>query len=269
MDAAFHRGVSRENASFNDGTAPPSGTGNSFDGNGKSDTPGITLAGLLNAIDGVASQEGRILFATTNKYEVLDPALCRPGRFDVHLEFKLANHKQAEELFKCFYCPNDATSGPLNDAIEKERPPPSFTFDDTKRAASDINDNKPVPDTFAALSEKEVDKLANKFASQLPEDEFSMAALQGLLMRYKSQPHRVVEEVTAWVKSERAAKKKHEQAKRLAEEKAKKRAEGTSNPDGDAVEVEPEEETAPTTNDVLITTPPPSPKLRAERPDET
>ncbi|KAG9085171.1 hypothetical protein FS749_004640, partial [Ceratobasidium sp. UAMH 11750] len=49
---------------------------------------GVTLAGLLGAIDGVAAQEGRLLFATTNHIEVLDPALTRPGRMDVHVEFR-------------------------------------------------------------------------------------------------------------------------------------------------------------------------------------
>jgi chaperone BCS1 len=40
---------------------------------------GFTISGLLNALDGIASQEGRILFLTTNKKEKLDPALIRPG----------------------------------------------------------------------------------------------------------------------------------------------------------------------------------------------
>jgi SpoVK/Ycf46/Vps4 family AAA+-type ATPase len=38
-----------------------------------------TMSGLLNALDGVASADGRLLFCTTNHLEKLDPALCRPG----------------------------------------------------------------------------------------------------------------------------------------------------------------------------------------------
>jgi chaperone BCS1 len=63
----------------------------------------ITLSGLLNAIDGVQAQQGRLLFATTNKYDSLDPALVRPGRLDLHIEFRLATKWQAGELFKRFY----------------------------------------------------------------------------------------------------------------------------------------------------------------------
>lgn len=42
----------------------------------------VSFSGLLNALDGVRSQEGRILFMTTNHRERLDPALLRPGRAD-------------------------------------------------------------------------------------------------------------------------------------------------------------------------------------------
>ena len=42
----------------------------------------VTLSGLLNALDGVSSREGRVLFLTTNHPERLDPALVRPGRVD-------------------------------------------------------------------------------------------------------------------------------------------------------------------------------------------
>lgn len=42
----------------------------------------VTLSGLLNAIDGVFSRDGRVLIMTTNHPEKLDPALKRPGRAD-------------------------------------------------------------------------------------------------------------------------------------------------------------------------------------------
>ncbi|CAO3645551.1 unnamed protein product [Cunninghamella blakesleeana] len=63
----------------------------------------ITFSGLLNAIDGVAAQEGRILFMTTNHIEKLDPALIRPGRIDVKIHFGNATKEQATELFTKFF----------------------------------------------------------------------------------------------------------------------------------------------------------------------
>jgi chaperone BCS1 len=63
----------------------------------------VTFSGLLNALDGVASQEGRVLFMTTNHIEKLDPALIRPGRCDVIVKFDLATADQARRMFLRFF----------------------------------------------------------------------------------------------------------------------------------------------------------------------
>lgn len=64
---------------------------------------GVSFSGLLNAIDGIASQEGRILIMTTNHRENLDPALIRPGRVDVQIEVTNANKDMATRLFLRFF----------------------------------------------------------------------------------------------------------------------------------------------------------------------
>lgn len=63
----------------------------------------VTFSGLLNALDGVASTEERIIFMTTNHYERLDPALIRPGRVDLAEMLDDAVGEQAERLFIKFY----------------------------------------------------------------------------------------------------------------------------------------------------------------------
>lgn len=70
-------------------------------------SPNVTFSGILNAIDGIASQEGRIFIMTTNSKDELDPAIMRPGRVDIAAEFKLASPVQAEQLFLRFY-PDEA-----------------------------------------------------------------------------------------------------------------------------------------------------------------
>merc|ERR1719453_2085314 len=64
---------------------------------------GVTFSGLLNALDGVASQEGRIFMMTTNHIEKLDPALIRPGRCDIKVEVRRASRVQAARLYSRFY----------------------------------------------------------------------------------------------------------------------------------------------------------------------
>lgn len=67
----------------------------------------VTFSGLLNALDGVRSQEGRILMMTTNHREKLDPALLRPGRADMHVELNMASESQMKGLFRKFF--NEST----------------------------------------------------------------------------------------------------------------------------------------------------------------
>jgi chaperone BCS1 len=66
-------------------------------------TSRITFSGLLNAIDGVAAGEGRLLFATTNHPERLDPALIRPGRIDRRVEIGHADREQLARIFRRFF----------------------------------------------------------------------------------------------------------------------------------------------------------------------
>ncbi len=63
----------------------------------------VTFSGLLNAIDGVAAGEGRVLFATTNHVDRLDPALIRPGRIDRKFYIGYASLEQAERMFLRFF----------------------------------------------------------------------------------------------------------------------------------------------------------------------
>lgn len=63
----------------------------------------LTLSGLLNAIDGVTSSEGRIVFMTTNYVDKLDPALIRPGRVDFRQQIGHCSREQLRKMFANFY----------------------------------------------------------------------------------------------------------------------------------------------------------------------
>ncbi|KAF7186283.1 Mitochondrial chaperone BCS1 [Pseudocercospora fuligena] len=66
----------------------------------KSKKESVTLSGLLNAIDGPASVEGRVLILTSNSPDSLDPALIRPGRCDRKILMGHASRQVAALLFK-------------------------------------------------------------------------------------------------------------------------------------------------------------------------
>lgn len=63
----------------------------------------LSFSGFLNALDGVATQEGSVLFMTTNHAEQLDPALIRAGRMDERIELGLCNEDQLRRLFLKFH----------------------------------------------------------------------------------------------------------------------------------------------------------------------
>ncbi|KAH8113617.1 P-loop containing nucleoside triphosphate hydrolase protein, partial [Phellopilus nigrolimitatus] len=218
IDAAFFRGVTRE-GDFGVPLMPgqPPGTpaldlqSGSPAAQGSS-ASGVTLSGLLGAIDGVAAQEGRLLFATTNKYAALDPALVRPGRLDVHVRFDNAGRLQAAKLFRCFFPPEvDMEGGKHGDYDNDED-----TEDEGWIGDSTLTKSPPgLPSGLVlpaavkgstrcpSLTRGEVGRLARAFAERVPEGEFSMAAIQGLLMQYKTRPYLVINEVEAWVAAER------------------------------------------------------------------
>jgi chaperone BCS1 len=81
-------------------------------------TAGVTMSGLLNAIDGVSSREGRLLFMTTNHPERLDPALVRPGRVDRCFHLGNTAPDQARRLFAWFY--TGGTADPRIDHWSRE-----------------------------------------------------------------------------------------------------------------------------------------------------
>ena len=57
-----------------------------------------TLNQLLTEMDGFGANEGIIIIAATNRPDVLDPALLRPGRFDRQIQVHLPDRKGREEI---------------------------------------------------------------------------------------------------------------------------------------------------------------------------
>ena len=199
IDAAFHRSINRTSENPEKkliaGDKEPGPTSN--------DTPKITLSGLLNALDGIGAQEGRLLFATTNRYEALDVALRRPGRMDVHVEFKLASQYQAGELFERFYTPDDAPSTGVENG-NTDRVSPSLK---EKLVDAEL----PEYEKLFALGQRklnltELALASEKFKEYIPDGELSMATLQGYLMIHKGRPYDALDGVEAWVREERAKK---------------------------------------------------------------
>lgn len=135
----------------------------------KNSGSGVTLSGLLNVLDGVSSQEGRVLIMTTNHIEHLDEALIRPGRTDKKVHFKLADRKMSAQLFHTVF---------------KQMP-------DHKESKHQFDDET-------------IERLANDFACKVPDQVFSPAEVLSFLLEQKNSPFGAVTGVENWVAKAKA-----------------------------------------------------------------
>lgn len=81
---------------------------------GKEESQGITLSGLLNCMDGLTAPDGAVIVMTTNHPELLDHALLRPGRVDMRVNFGPASRAQIEKM-----CNRLAPNRKLNGLADK------------------------------------------------------------------------------------------------------------------------------------------------------
>lgn len=156
----------------------------------------VTLSGLLNVLDGVTSQEGRIVLMTSNIAEKLDEALVRPGRIDKMIFMGNIHGEAAEEMFLRMYAP-------------------------------DQNESSNTAEPCADISKEELEKLASEFRSKTPDDAFTPAQLQGYLLNYRNHPQKAVADLEAWTESEKAhmneAKEQEAEVEKMRAERKKER----------------------------------------------
>jgi len=176
----------------------------------------LSLSGLLNILDGVASQEGRILIMTTNHLEKLDKALIRPGRVDMIIKFDLADKGMISSIFKAIFAPLEGDEAPRVPEVAKAIPDPE---------AQRLRAEKEAAKRDEAVAR--VNVLADEFAEKVPAHEFSPAELQGYLMKKKADPAAAVAGAEEWVAETRKDRKEKElkeaEEKRKAEEEAEKK----------------------------------------------
>ncbi|KAF2490769.1 P-loop containing nucleoside triphosphate hydrolase protein [Lophium mytilinum] len=121
----------------------------------------LTLSGLLNAIDGNAAPDDRLLIMTSNCPDDLDEALVRPGRIDRQIYLGHISQSSAAIIFTRLVAKLAAREG--------------------------------------IIKEEEVEPLAQRFAEQIPEDTVTPAEVQNFLQMRRGEPLRAIDEVGPWV----------------------------------------------------------------------
>ncbi|KAH4043651.1 hypothetical protein HBH49_229430 [Parastagonospora nodorum] len=167
---------------------------------GKKGKGNISLAGLLNVIDGAASAEGRVLIMTTNYPEKLDSALIRPGRVDLQTKFTLATHEQIRAIFTRMYSTDNDVKKKQKKEGDGEHACKDCTHCSTKHGTSSSIAVELAPEKLA--------ELAEKFAQELPDVTLSPAEIQGYLLKKKTDPDGAVAGAKEWKDKVLEAKKK-------------------------------------------------------------
>lgn len=126
----------------------------------------VTLSGLLNAIDGNASQEGRLLIMTSNNPDSLDAALTRPGRIDKKVYFGNMTKNAGKSIFMRLI----GRSALAHDAL--------FTM-------------------------AQIEQFATEFADKVPANTFTPAQVQNFLQGCRGDPHKALRDIDAWVEEMR------------------------------------------------------------------
>ena len=60
---------------------------------------------MLSKLDGVNQNENVLVIGLTNRKDLIDPALLRPGRFEVHLEIGLPDDQGRQEILMILFRP--------------------------------------------------------------------------------------------------------------------------------------------------------------------
>lgn len=128
----------------------------------------VTLSGLLNAIDGNASQEGRLLILTSNKPDALDDALTRPGRIDKKIYFGNMSQSAGKSIFMRLI----GRSALTHDAV---------------------------------FSMAYIEQCAAEFAEKVPAHTFTPAQVQNFLQGCRGDPNKALADIDNWVAENRSA----------------------------------------------------------------
>jgi chaperone BCS1 len=112
---------------------------------------GVSLGALLNHLDGVGSNHGRIFVLTTNHPDVLDPALVRSGRVDMKIYLGLCSREQLRQLFVLYFkgdpdamdvIPVDILSpADVSSCFQHFRGQPTLAIEELKRRIANVNAN--------------------------------------------------------------------------------------------------------------------------------
>jgi cell division protease FtsH len=148
-----------------------------------------TLNQLLSELDGFEPNENVIVMAATNRPDILDPALLRPGRFDRHITVDLPTMQDRLEILKVH-----ARNKPLQNDVDLERiarSTPTFSGADLENMLNEgallaARKNKDV------IEQEDIDEARDKILMGLERENLVLTHEEWELIAYHEAGHAVL-----------------------------------------------------------------------------
>ena len=148
-----------------------------------------TLNQLLSELDGFEPNEDVIVMAATNRPDILDPALLRPGRFDRQITVDLPTMKSREAILKIH-----ARDKPLADEVDLERVAqgtPGFSGADLENLLNEAALIAARRDTDV-IERQDIEEARDKILMGLERENMALTDEECELLAYHESGHAIV-----------------------------------------------------------------------------
>ncbi|MGD8427805.1 MAG: ATP-dependent zinc metalloprotease FtsH [Balneolaceae bacterium] len=148
-----------------------------------------TLNQLLSELDGFEPNEGVVVMAATNRPDILDKALLRPGRFDRQITVHLPTQEHREEILK-IHAKNKKLSDEVN-LKEIARATPGFSGADLRNL---LNEAALIAARFnrKAVEQQDIDQARDKVMMGLKREGIRLSEQEKKLLAYHEAGHAIV-----------------------------------------------------------------------------
>lgn len=118
----------------------------------------LTLSGILNALDGLVTLHGSLIFMTTNTLESVDPAMIRKGRVDYIYEIRPLTHPEVLDYIQLMFPDYQGPTGHYADILGCDLQ--AIYFEHHESATDFINAIPQKDDTASVIHQ--IDELINQ-----------------------------------------------------------------------------------------------------------
>ncbi|HET6528434.1 MAG TPA: ATP-dependent zinc metalloprotease FtsH, partial [Balneolaceae bacterium] len=148
-----------------------------------------TLNQLLSELDGFEPNEGVVVMAATNRPDILDKALLRPGRFDRQITVHLPPQEHREEILK-IHAKNKKLADDVN-LEEIARSTPGFSGADLQNL---LNEAALIASRFKrkAIEQQDIDHARDKVMMGLKREGIRLSNEEKRLLAYHEAGHAIV-----------------------------------------------------------------------------